>query len=109
MTKFIDRWMALNYRLAFKGLEWWTGVRDPSGVVEGLPSIAPRPLLLIATGPSEDPGFWLVRHFYSKASEPKEWWHVPEAGHGQVPRIRGEEYEERIVSFFDKALLQESD
>jgi hypothetical protein len=84
-------------------------MRDPSGVVEGLPSIAPRPLLLIATGPTEDPGFWLVRHFYSQASERKEWWHVPEARHEQIPRTRDEEYEERIVSFFDRALLQQSD
>jgi pimeloyl-ACP methyl ester carboxylesterase len=109
MTTFKDRWIAFNYRLGFKGLEWWTGVQNPSGVVEGLSRIAPRSVLLIATGPDEDPGYWLVRHFYDKASEPKTWWHVPEAGHGQVPLVRGEEYRERIVSFFDKALLQESD
>jgi fermentation-respiration switch protein FrsA (DUF1100 family) len=108
-TGFGDRWIVFNYRLGFKGLEWWTRVQNPSGVVEGLSRIAPRPVLLIATGPTEEPGYWLVRHFYDQASEPKTWWHVPEAGHGQVPRVRREEYEERVVSIFDQSLLRESD
>lgn len=108
LTALEERWITFNYWLGFKGLEWRTGVRDPSGVVEGLSRIAPRSVLFIATGPSEDPGYWLVRHFYDSASEPKKWWHVPEAGHGQVPHVRSKEYEEKIVSFFDEALLWES-
>jgi fermentation-respiration switch protein FrsA (DUF1100 family) len=103
------RWVALTYRLGFKGLEWWTGVRNPSGVVESLPRIPPRPVFFIAAGPSEDPGNRTVRYFYENAGEPKEWWHVPEAGHGEVPRVRGKAYEGRIVSFFSKALLGEDD
>ena len=69
--------------------------------------IAPRPVLFIAAGAREGSGYWLVRHYYEQASEPRQWWHVPEAGHGRVPRIRREEYEQRIVGFFDKALLEE--
>ncbi len=107
MTTLGDRWIGLNYALGFKGLEWWTGVRNPSGVVESLPDVAPRPVLFIAAGPREEPGYWLVRHFYDQASEPKAWWHVPEAEHGQIPQVRGGEYEEMIVNFFDQALLGE--
>ena len=100
-----ERWAAFTYRLGFKGLGWWTGVRNPSGVVESLPRIAPRPVLFIAAGPAQDPGHQSVRYFYDRASEPKEWWYVPEAGHGEVPDVRGEAYEERIVEFFERTLL----
>jgi len=109
LTGLAERGIAFTYRLGFIGLEWYTGVRDPSGVVEGLASIAPRPVLLIATGPNEEPGYWLARHFYDRAGEPKEWWHVPEASHGRVPEVRGAEYEDRIVGFFDAALSPEGD
>ncbi len=108
MSAFKDRWIVFNYWLGFIGLEWYTGVRDPSGVVEGLPRIAPRPVMLIATGSSEDPGCWLVRHFYDKASDPKRWWHVPQAGHGRVPDVCADEYKERIVDFFNDSLLPEN-
>jgi len=77
-----------------------------AAIVVSAPEIAPRPVPWIAAGPANEIGYWLVRHFYDGASEPKEWWHVPEAGHGQIPRLRSEEYGERIVSFFDAALLQ---
>jgi len=50
-----------------------------------------------------------VRHIYDQAGEPKGWWHVPEAEHGQISHVRGEEYEEKIVSFFDQSLLGEND
>ena len=99
-----EHWLAFNYWLGFKGLEWYTGVRAPAGVVEGLDNILPRPILFIATGPREDPGNWLVRHFYDSAGQPKEWWEVQEASHGQVPIIHPEEYRERILDFFDRAL-----
>jgi fermentation-respiration switch protein FrsA (DUF1100 family) len=104
-----ERWVAFNYGLTFRSLSWWTGVRNPSGVVEGLPHVAPRSIFFIAARPPEEPGYWLVRHFYDEASEPKDWWHVPEAGHGDIPRVRSEEYEERVVSFFNQALLREGD
>jgi len=107
MTTLGDRWITFTYRFVLKGVEWRTGVRDPSGVVEGLPHISPRPILFLAAGPREEAGYWLVRHIYEQAGEPKEWWHVPEAAHGQIPHLRGNEYEERVVEFFDLALLQE--
>jgi fermentation-respiration switch protein FrsA (DUF1100 family) len=102
-----ERWVAFNYRLTFKSLGWWTGVRDPSGVVESLPQVAPRPIFFIAARPPEEPGYWLVRHYYEEAREPRVWWHVPEAAHGEIPDLRSEEYEGRVVSFFDQALLRE--
>jgi fermentation-respiration switch protein FrsA (DUF1100 family) len=103
-----DRWVTFNYWLGFKLLAWRTGLQAPAGVVEGMADIAPRPVLLIATAPPDDPGYRLVRHYYEHAGEPSAFWSVPEASHGQVPAIRPEEYEIRIVTFFDEALSTEN-
>jgi fermentation-respiration switch protein FrsA (DUF1100 family) len=102
-----ERWIALNYWFGFKGLEWRTGIRAPSGVAEGIADIAPRPLLLVAAGSPEKSEHRLIRYFYERAGEPKTLWEVPEASHGGVPVVRPDEYEERIVTFFDGALLAE--
>jgi pimeloyl-ACP methyl ester carboxylesterase len=99
-----EKWIVFNYRLGLQGLKWYTGEEPRIGVVEGLDRIAPRPVFFIATGPPDEPGDWLVRHFYEQAAEPKSWWLVPEAGHGQVPALRPDEYRARIVAFFDGAL-----
>jgi dienelactone hydrolase len=105
MSTLGDKFLAFNYRIWFKGLEWRTGLRAPAGVVEGLARIPPRPLLMMASGQPEEPNYWLVRYLYDQAAEPKDWWAVPEAAHGQIPVLRPAEYEDKIVSFFDKALL----
>ncbi|MGD8792215.1 MAG: CocE/NonD family hydrolase, partial [Anaerolineae bacterium] len=99
-----DAWIVFNYRIAFQGLKWYTGREPGIGVVEALGHIAPRPVLFVAAGPPDEPGDWLVRHFYRQAAEPRAWWLVPEAAHGQVPALRPGEYESMIVSFFDAAL-----
>ncbi len=104
-----ERWSVFNYRLTFLGLTLRTGEKEPAGIVAGLGRIPPRPLFLIASGPPEESGYLIVRHYFDLAGEPKTWWHVPEAGHGQIPKVRPEEYEARIVTFFDEALLKSSD
>jgi pimeloyl-ACP methyl ester carboxylesterase len=105
LTSLEERWILFSYRLGFKGLEWRTGVSAPSSVVEGLARIAPRPILLMATGPQEEMGYRLPSHYYRLASEPKALWHVSEAGHGQIPEVRPKEYQDRVVTFFNEALL----
>jgi alpha-beta hydrolase superfamily lysophospholipase len=104
LTSLEEHWIVFNYRLGFKGLEWRTGVSAPSGVVEALPAIAPRPVLLLAAGPGEEIGFRLTSHYFKHAGEPRVLWHVPEASHGQIPEARPEEYADRIVTFLNEAL-----
>jgi uncharacterized protein len=48
----------------------------------------------------------LSRDFYESASEPKQVWEVPGAGHVGGAEARPREYERRIVAFFDEALLR---
>lgn len=44
---------------------------------------------------------------YEPAGEPKELWFEPTATHHGFPEVALEEYERRVVGFFDKYLLNE--
>ena len=41
---------------------------------------------------------------YEAAREPKELWLVPEAGHRDVHILRSQEYQTRVIAFFDRWL-----
>ena len=73
-------------------------------MIAGLPRIAPRPILFIATG--QDYGRTQVQYFFDKASEPKAWWEVPETSHGGSPIAQPDEYERVVVGFFDRTLTK---
>ena len=66
--------------------------------------IAPRPILLIrALHGLEDES--LNRVYYAAAHQPKALWEVAQGGHtGALQAVPGQ-YEARVVSFFDHALL----
>src|SRR5918999_1067741 len=66
--------------------------------------ISPTPLLLIGAGgfPTE---IDFNRHYAQVANQPFEYWELPEVGHTAAVRERPEEYERRVVGFFDEALL----
>jgi hypothetical protein len=66
--------------------------------------IAPRPLFLIAA-PNSPNGEDLNTGYYSAAGEPKTLWEIPESRHVGGLEARPEEYERRVVGFFDEALL----
>lgn len=66
--------------------------------------LAPRPVLIIA-GEGDD----LIpaengHRLYRSASEPKELWIIPVAGHGYTVAAAGPEYEKRVGEFFDRYL-----
>ena len=107
-----------DYRNA-KGIDvaapyWWTmytAARVFSGVSPGEPlkdlvaRISPTPLLLIATGGSL-PAEREVNLIYAEAArEPVDLWDLPDVAHTAAIRERPEEYERRVVGFFDDALL----
>jgi dienelactone hydrolase len=100
-TSLGDRIANLNGWLLDRFFEGRVNTSAPPGVVDVIADIAPRPILLIATG--RDMEQRVGRHYFANASEPKALWEIPEAGHGRGPVARPEEYEERIVTFFDQA------
>lgn len=67
--------------------------------------ISPRPVFLMQGGAdtviSADSGQLL----YDAAGEPKELWFDPALGHVEFDSKRAEEYEVRVVAFFDQYLL----
>jgi len=94
---------AVNW-LDYKGMQIWTGAQEPLGVVEVIGSISPRPLFLVETG---GPGKRLIQHYFELANDPKTLWIIPEASHGNSLTAHPQEYEGKMVSFFDRYLLRD--
>jgi uncharacterized protein len=78
--------------------------RPPDGLVDVMPRIAPRPVLLISGGrgnPDEE-----LNPVYREAGGPTAvHWEILQAGHTGGLAAAPHEYERRVVGFFDRALL----
>ena len=89
--------------------KWTTELRlgvdlDKVAPVEVIGSISPRPVFLIDDGmdtvfPSDS-----VEVLYKAAKEPKVFWQVPGAPHGKGWETAPEEYERRVVTFWNETL-----
>ena len=84
----------------------YSGVSPNRPLEDAVPEVSPTPLLLIAAGgfPTEVD---FNRHYARVAREPFDYWELPSVGHTAAIRERAAEYEERVVAFFDRALLEE--
>jgi fermentation-respiration switch protein FrsA (DUF1100 family) len=70
--------------------------------VRWVSQLAPRPILFIHGDQDQYcPDFDAL---YAAARQPKELWRVPEAGHTKVSQLYPEQFEHRIVDFFDRCL-----
>jgi uncharacterized protein len=69
--------------------------------------ISPRPQFLIYSGHPLG-GEELNADFYAAASRPKTLWRIVDAGHTGGLDAHPKEYESRVVSFFDRGLLERS-
>jgi pimeloyl-ACP methyl ester carboxylesterase len=90
-----------------KLLAWHTGVCQEPSLAQLIAEISPRPILIIAAGQGGEK--FGGRRLYAAAREPKVLWEIPEAKHGEGLAKRHQEYEERLVTFFGKALLKSAD
>lgn len=63
-----------------------------------------RPLLMIHGQMDKYIRADMARSLFELASEPKEFWLIPEANHNQGLHVAGEEYCRRVREFFDKHL-----
>jgi fermentation-respiration switch protein FrsA (DUF1100 family) len=69
--------------------------------------LSPRPVLLLQGGADTAISPESGRLLYDAAGEPKELWYEPEIGHTDFDTELPEQYEARVVGFFDRYLLGE--
>jgi fermentation-respiration switch protein FrsA (DUF1100 family) len=67
--------------------------------------ISPRPILILAGRQDPITGPDAGQRYYAAAGEPKDLWFDPDVGHVSFLKSYPDEYERRVVSFFDAALL----
>ncbi len=107
MGKVDTRWGQIRYGTLLLGLlNLITGENLANfRPIDAVPRISPRAVFLLNgaddwTGTNPDD----ARALYAAAGQPKELWIVPGAGHGMAYHIAREEYEERLLAFFDRHL-----
>lgn len=111
-------WTSLNHEIRTNYSQWgliswvpvWLTMRM-SGVdfenirpIDFVADIAPRPLLMVAGGRDDDTPVPIMRKVFDRAQEPKQFWVVPEAGHGGVFEARPSDYESHVVPFLDSSI-----
>ena len=83
----------------------FSNTMPPEQLTTLVPQIAPRPILLIWTPVS---GSETMNPVYRRlAGDNASIWKIPEAKHMQGINTRPQEYEQRVIGFFDDALLGE--
>ncbi len=89
------------------GLALFSNHAPPPNLKGLVARIAPRPVFFIfsthGVGGEEK---LLNPRYYAAAGEPKAIWEIPEASHIGGITARPKEYEQRVIAFFDRALLQ---
>ena len=105
LRSFVEHVFRFGNGIVYQGVAWRTGFSQPAAIIDTIADISPRALFLIAAGEPEEMEPRIVQFFYDHAQEPKTIWFIPETGHGGGPKARPEEYAERLVSFYDEALL----
>ena len=79
-----------------------SGTRPAPALEDVIPEIAPRPLLLVASG--RGPEVHANEIYRSAAGPHARLWTIPEASHTGGLRSRPHEYERRTIGFLDRAL-----
>jgi alpha/beta superfamily hydrolase len=89
------------------GLTLFSNSPPPPLMQDIIGRIAPRPVFLIWAPHGVDTEA-LNPEYFKAAGEPKTLWAIPEAKHVGGLAARPEEYEDRVIAFFDRALLGEA-
>jgi pimeloyl-ACP methyl ester carboxylesterase len=77
----------------------------PPPIVDRIGRISPRPVMLIYADPGMGGENTRQPKYYAAAREPKTIWKVTGSEHTGGIDARPAEYEQRVVAFFDRALL----
>jgi uncharacterized protein len=74
--------------------------------IDAIAKISPRPVFLMQGGADTLIPIDSGQRLYEAAGEPRQLWFEPQVGHGGFGHARAEEYEARVVAFFDRYLLE---
>jgi uncharacterized protein len=77
----------------------------PTSTVEAIQNYGNRPLLLISTGQGAE--FSRISTYFDAALGTKNHWNIPNSSHCAAPSTHPQEYEQRLVKFFDATLLNQ--
>ena len=100
--KSLQRWINYPFNwIYYHVYEFMIGGKDTS-VIEAIGQVAPRFILLIASGEKD---IYFNRLFFQAAKESKELWELPDAEHGAAILKESQTYMRRVIEFFDKTLL----
>jgi uncharacterized protein len=80
------------------------GTAPPPSLKDLVSRISPRHVFFIYAGHGAG-GEEYTPDYYRAAHAPKALWEIPEAHHTGGFQVRPREYEQRVVGFFDRALL----
>jgi pimeloyl-ACP methyl ester carboxylesterase len=104
VARFFEFFLLRSFKHSYR---WLTGVDinqlSPLGVIG---QVAPRPILLIYG--SREVSLAGAYQQQAAAGDTAELWIVEGAGHGAYFDVAPEEYEAKLVTFFDKSLLKEN-
>jgi hypothetical protein len=101
-----------HYRLMYIAAPAWWMTDRMSDLMSGVPArpltvlvgkIAPRPILFISSNQEPEP--FMNRRLYERAGPSAQLWELPDTGHVGGIFVHPEEYKQRMLSFFDAALL----
>jgi uncharacterized protein len=100
-------WLMLPNVAALTGATaLFTGDAPPGNLVDLVGRIAPRPVFLIYASSAAQGGEELNETYAAAAGESATLWGIAEGGHMDGLEVQPEEYERRVIAFFDQALIE---
>jgi len=104
MERYLGAWARGLGRLLIMQLPWRAGIeKEALRPIDRVGAIK-APKLFIAGAKDQHTKLDESREIFAAASEPKELWVVEAAAHVDVHQMAKEEYERRILDFFEKRL-----
>jgi fermentation-respiration switch protein FrsA (DUF1100 family) len=101
----VEGWLALpTWAATTLGTALFSNDSPPPNLKDLARQIAPRPVFFIYAERGQG-GEELSADFYASAGQPKELWKT-NSGHTGGYDADPQEYEQRVIAFFDRALLQ---
>jgi uncharacterized protein len=125
VVPYMRQWFRIyNQRYAFHGLlpSWYYGIVGLAGLRQigrerrchfphlerALPKLAPRPLLMIHGEFDNYIRREMAEALFACARMPKEFWLVPGAKHNGALSVCGDEYRQRVLTFFEQHLADKA-